>query len=495
MKMVSYSTMYPYYEMLGITFQETITNLATSALAVIIVLFVLLPLGPSLLAVICVLLADVCILAWIPLTGLNLNAITSICMVMSVGIAVDFSSHVTHAFVETKSEGRSGGERAASAVTRMGRSLTTSGLTTFLSVFMLCTVKVPSNRAFFTMMSGVVLYGVLFGLVLLPTLLSIFNPSYKAPHVLESPMTPLAPGEEALALEKSRSKGVHRHHRKRVEEREKEAESEEEEEAKELKSPKSPGHAKPISESEEEEMTFVSEEKTHRHSKSPSVKTPIPGAIPQSPPFGPVNHPEAISDSDSVSVGGNSMNNPDGDDGDGSDDSDDGTFMDAKSYDSESTMRAREIELAPLPPLPLPPSSPSSNSSSPSPTHSKKGNASRNDLTITVPRTSTTQTQSVAIKKANPIPPPSTAAATAATTLPSPTGRHFVRPRDLARQEEEEEERKRVEAQQQQHEAISDSNSEDEGEKEEGKKNPTPVEQSQSATSSSGIWSYLPRLW
>ena len=142
--MKSYSTMYSYYEMVGITFDETIVNLITSAIAIMIVLFCLLPPGPSILAVLNVLLADICILAWVPLTGLNLNAITSTCMVMSVGIAVDFSAHITHAFVETDGS-LSGKERAAMAVTKMGRSLTTSALTTFMSVLMLSTVTVPSS--------------------------------------------------------------------------------------------------------------------------------------------------------------------------------------------------------------------------------------------------------------------------------------------------------------------------------------------------------------
>ena len=52
--MTSYSSMYPYYEMVGITFNETVINLLTSALAVMIVLFLLLPPGPSFLAVISV---------------------------------------------------------------------------------------------------------------------------------------------------------------------------------------------------------------------------------------------------------------------------------------------------------------------------------------------------------------------------------------------------------------------------------------------------------
>lgn len=231
----SYSTMYPYYEMVGITFRETVINLFTSALVVTLVLFLLLPPGPSLTAVISVVLADVCILAWVPFTGLNLNAISSTCMVMSVGIAVDFSAHITHAFVETDGAALSGAQRAAKAVTKMGRSLTTSALTTFLSVLMLSTVTVPSNRMFFTMMTGVVIFGMLFGMLFLPSVLSFLNPSYVKPVVVQSPVTPVPQGEEADRLERTRAQGVRRHHRRHHSRKPEEKKEKEEEEKKEEK--------------------------------------------------------------------------------------------------------------------------------------------------------------------------------------------------------------------------------------------------------------------
>ena len=252
----SYSTMYPYYEMVGITFRETVINLFTSALVVTLVLFLLLPPGPSLTAVISVVLADVCILAWVPFTGLNLNAISSTCMVMSVGIAVDFSAHITHAFVETDGAALSGAQRAAKAVTKMGRSLTTSALTTFLSVLMLSTVTVPSNRMFFTMMTGVVIFGMLFGMLFLPSVLSFLNPSYVKPVVVQSPVTPVPQGEEADRLERTRAQGVRRHHRRHHSRKPEEKEKKEKEEEEKEKKPeeKKPEKVEAISDSSEDDF-------------------------------------------------------------------------------------------------------------------------------------------------------------------------------------------------------------------------------------------------
>ena len=66
-----------------------------------------------------------------------------------VGIAIDFSSHMTHSFVEKHGTSF---QRARSSIEEMGRSLITSGLTTFLGVFMLAFAPVPTNQTFFTML-------------------------------------------------------------------------------------------------------------------------------------------------------------------------------------------------------------------------------------------------------------------------------------------------------------------------------------------------------
>ena len=81
--MFSYSSNYHYFEMVGVTYEQTIINLITSAISIMIILILFLPPVPCLLAILCVVLADVCILGWIPFVHLDLNAITSTCLVLS----------------------------------------------------------------------------------------------------------------------------------------------------------------------------------------------------------------------------------------------------------------------------------------------------------------------------------------------------------------------------------------------------------------------------
>ncbi|KAK8789990.1 hypothetical protein WA158_006770 [Blastocystis sp. Blastoise] len=173
LSLFSYTDLYHYFEMIGVTFNQTIINILTSAFAVLLVLLLFFSIIPALITMLCVLFADISILSWIPQMNLDLNAITSVILVMSVGIAVDFSAHITHSFTHQQGTGL---ERSKKTIQEMGRSLITSALTTFIGVFMLIFVPVPTNQMFFIMMSGVVLYGLLYGMILLPSLLSVINP-------------------------------------------------------------------------------------------------------------------------------------------------------------------------------------------------------------------------------------------------------------------------------------------------------------------------------
>lgn len=85
-----------------------------------------------------------------PLVSFSLVYVSVLFLYSSVvGIAIDFSSHMTHSFVEKHGTSF---QRARSSIEEMGRSLITSGLTTFLGVFMLAFAPVPTNQAFFTML-------------------------------------------------------------------------------------------------------------------------------------------------------------------------------------------------------------------------------------------------------------------------------------------------------------------------------------------------------
>merc|ERR1712070_421318 len=112
-----------------------------------------------------------------PLVGLRLNSVTTICLIMAVGVAVDYAAHIAHSFMANQGSRE---ERAVHAVEDMSRSLIAGSVSTFLGVLPLGFAMAETNRIFFKMMVGVIICGVSFGLVLLPILLTELGPLHSA---------------------------------------------------------------------------------------------------------------------------------------------------------------------------------------------------------------------------------------------------------------------------------------------------------------------------
>jgi hypothetical protein len=81
---------------------EATSSMVVSGAVVFLVLVLVMPLRVALLVLFVIACIDSIMLGWIPLLGMNLHSVTTICIVMSVGLAVDFSSHIAHAFQEAQ---------------------------------------------------------------------------------------------------------------------------------------------------------------------------------------------------------------------------------------------------------------------------------------------------------------------------------------------------------------------------------------------------------
>merc|ERR1711907_440721 len=103
---------------------------------------------------------------------ITVSGVSTIYILISVGLTVDYSAHIAHMFVT--STGTSV-QRAVKALVRIGPSVFNAIVSTFVAVIILAFSNSYVFRIFFKALCLTVLLGGAHGLFFLPTMLSIFG--------------------------------------------------------------------------------------------------------------------------------------------------------------------------------------------------------------------------------------------------------------------------------------------------------------------------------
>ncbi|KAI0238225.1 Patched domain-containing protein 3, partial [Lamellibrachia satsuma] len=103
--------------------------------------------------------------------GVNLDSISMISIIICIGFCVDFSAHITYAFV--LAEGKTGNQRMRNALHALGYPIAQGALSTILGVSVLAFSSSYIFRTFFKTMFLVISLGAFHGLLIIPALLSI----------------------------------------------------------------------------------------------------------------------------------------------------------------------------------------------------------------------------------------------------------------------------------------------------------------------------------
>ncbi|XP_019173720.1 PREDICTED: Niemann-Pick C1 protein [Ipomoea nil] len=176
MEVFPYAVFYMFFEQYLDIWRTALINLAIAIGAVFIVCLVVnCSFWTSAIILLVLVMIVLDIMGVMAILNIQLNAVSVVNLVMSVGIAVEFCVHITHAFLISSGDRN---QRMKEALTTMGASVFSGiTLTKLVGVLVLCFSRTEVFVVYyFQMYLALVLLGFLHGLVFLPVLLSMLGP-------------------------------------------------------------------------------------------------------------------------------------------------------------------------------------------------------------------------------------------------------------------------------------------------------------------------------
>ena len=160
-----------YWEENGVIDVELTRNLAICAAVVLAIIFLMIP-RPKIAVwvALCVILSVMDLIGFLYWWGVTISGTSTIYILISVGLAVDYSAHIAHAFTTASGNAPT---RAVKAVRRLGPSVFNAVVSTGLAVALIGFSKSWVFVIFFRALFLVCILGGAHGLWLLPVLLSI----------------------------------------------------------------------------------------------------------------------------------------------------------------------------------------------------------------------------------------------------------------------------------------------------------------------------------
>ncbi|XP_075778668.1 patched domain-containing protein 3 [Pelodiscus sinensis] len=174
MPLMVYHPAFIYYDQYIVIVPNTIQNIGIAAGVMLCVSLLLIP-NPlcSLWVTFAIASVIVGVAGFMAYWDVNLDSISMINLVICIGFSVDFSAHISNAFVS--SEKSTANEKAVDALHLLGYPVIQGAISTVLGVLALAASKAYIFRTFFKIMFLVIFFGALHGLVFIPVFLTFVD--------------------------------------------------------------------------------------------------------------------------------------------------------------------------------------------------------------------------------------------------------------------------------------------------------------------------------
>ncbi|XP_033120937.1 patched domain-containing protein 3-like [Anneissia japonica] len=129
----------------------------------------------------CIVSIDIAVIGYMTLWGVSLDGISMMNIILCIGFSVDFTAHITYAYVTSPES--TPNKRAIDALHSLGMPILQGALSTIIGVSALCTAPMYVFTTFFKTLFLVMVFGALHGLVFLPVFLTVLGPCM--PHAAE----------------------------------------------------------------------------------------------------------------------------------------------------------------------------------------------------------------------------------------------------------------------------------------------------------------------
>ncbi|KAM3721406.1 Patched domain-containing protein [Dirofilaria immitis] len=169
----TFSPLWLFTDQYAIVISNTIQNILIALLVMIVIAMLLIP-QPlcSIWVAFAIASIDLGVIGFMTLWDVNLDAISMITIIMSIGFSVDYSAHITYGYVisaESTPE-----QRVRTALGALGWPITQGAMSTILAVVVLADIPAYMIVTFFKTVFLSIMLGLLHGLVFLPVMLSWF---------------------------------------------------------------------------------------------------------------------------------------------------------------------------------------------------------------------------------------------------------------------------------------------------------------------------------